>query len=79
MQEKEKHVVQMLFLKEVEVEAYDTIQAEIEAYKGLKPAERKALIAFRAYEPQVDPPKKWGYLQEKLYAPDFNWLNDNLD
>ncbi len=77
----EKHTVQVLVVHQVEVEATDELQAEIEAYKVLRPIQRKHCIAVRVLE-QGDAPgalrgrniDSWKYAREHFHALDEEWV-----
>jgi hypothetical protein len=87
---KKKYIVQVLVVREVEVEATDDLQAEKEAFAKLKDTDRNAAIALRVLEPgkpgkankdniggalwSADPRDNWSYAKDNFAAFDPEWV-----
>lgn len=81
MQRERKHVVQFLIVREVAVEALDSLQAEREAYRKLSDAERKGSLAILVLEPShgmgargQDLVQSWAFARKEFGTIDKSWV-----
>lgn len=88
MSEERKYIVQVVVIREVEVEAYDELQAEREAFQSLSAKDKGAAIAMTVLEqdkPQhinlpggalasEDTIKNWSFCRENFQAIDLGWV-----
>jgi hypothetical protein len=81
MQEEKWHTVQPLVVKNVRVKALDEIQAEVAAFRSLKPNDRDAVVLTRVLETGDEHTEVFENPREainKFYRPDRDWINASL-